>query len=81
MHIPKAYTSTDSSYFSSYISGAMNSGVPGDKNNQLLNCAGNLDLSVIKQLSVMNLPENRSFKIIVLVHRLAIGRMGPLSAL
>ena len=28
MHMPKAYTSTDSSYRSSYISGAINSGVP-----------------------------------------------------
>ena len=27
-HIPNAYTSTDSSYISSYISGAINSGVP-----------------------------------------------------
>lgn len=28
IHIPNAYTSTDSSYRSSYISGAINSGVP-----------------------------------------------------
>ena len=27
-HMPKAYTSTASLYFSSYSSGAMNSGVP-----------------------------------------------------